>query len=88
MSYTKARTAREAYNAQLARLEYEERSGKLVNADEVKAEAFKLARTVRDAMMNIPDRISAELVGQTDARDIHALLSSEIRKAMESLIDG
>jgi hypothetical protein len=79
VSYTKARTAREAYNAQLARLEYEERSGKLVNADEVRAEAFKLARTVRDAMMNIPDRISAELVGQTDARDIHAL---------EALIDG
>lgn len=88
MSYTKARTAREAYNAQLARLEYEERSGKLVNADEVKAEAFRLARTVRDAMMNIPDRVSAELAGEMDARNIHALLTDEIRKAMESLIDG
>ena len=39
-TYAESRAVREAYQARLAKLEFEEKSGKLVNADEVKAEAF------------------------------------------------
>ena len=40
--------------ARLAKLEYEEKSGKLVSADEVKARAFRMARGARDALRRCP----------------------------------
>lgn len=87
-SYNRSRAFREAYNARIAKLEYEERVGTLVNADEVRAEAFKLARSVRDSLLNIPDRLAAVLAGESDARHIHMLLTDEIRKALEGLTDA
>lgn len=81
-----SRAILEAYRARLAKLEYEEKSGKLVDAEKVKAEAYKLARTVRDSMFNIPDRVAAEFAGISTAAEIHMRLTDEIRKALESLI--
>lgn len=78
-SYAQSRAIREAYQARLARLEYEERSAKLVDVDKVKAEAFKVARMVRDGMLNLPDRIAHELAHETDAAAVHRRLSDEIR---------
>lgn len=82
-----SRAIKEAYLARLAKLEYEEKSGKLVPAADVKNEAFKVARVVRDNMLNIPDRISAELAATTDTVQIHKLLTDEIRKALEAISD-
>lgn len=84
-SLTQSRQLHEAYRARLAKLEYEEKSGKLVEAEKVKDEAFKLARTVRDAMLNIPDRVAAEFAGTSNAAEIHMRLTDEIRIALESL---
>lgn len=84
-TFAQSRAIKEAYLARLAKLEFEEKSGKLVNADGMKNEAFKLARIVRDSILNIPDRISAELAAQTDTFSVHKLLTDELRKALESL---
>jgi hypothetical protein len=51
-------------------------------AEPVKAEALKLARTVREAMLNIPDRIAAEFARLTNAHAIHARLNEEIQVAL------
>lgn len=80
-----ARYNHELYKSKLARLEYEQKSGKLVDADAVKNEAFKLARGLRDALMNIPDRLATELTGMTDPHAIHQRLSDEIRMALGAL---
>lgn len=80
-----SRAIKEAYLARLAKLEYEEKSGKLVSAADVKNEAFKVARIVRDNMLNIPDRVSAELAALTEPAQIHRFLTEEIRKALEGL---
>ena len=37
---------------------------------------------VRDAMLNIPDRIASELAAETDQFEIHRLLTVEIRRAL------
>lgn len=84
-SYAQSRAVREAYQARLAKLEYEQKSGKLVDADQVKASAFKTARTVRDGLLNLPDRIAHELAHETDATRVHARLSTEIRTVLEAL---
>lgn len=84
-SYANSKAIRENYLARLAKLDYEERSGKLVDAEAVKKEAFKVARTVRDGLLNIPDRVAAEFAGLTKPHEIHVRLSEEIRKALEAL---
>ena len=73
------------YQAELARLKFEEQEGSLVSSDKVKKTAFKIARSVRDAMINIPDRLAAELSGMTDQFLIHKRISEEIREALENL---
>lgn len=84
-TFQQARTLREAYMARLAKLEYDEKSGLLVRADAVKNEAFKVARTVRDNMLNIPDRIAAELANETNQFKVHQRLTAEIRRALEDM---
>jgi hypothetical protein len=56
--YARARAEREHYSALLAKLEYEERAGKLIDTDDVKAQAFRTYREFRDRLLNIPDRVS------------------------------
>lgn len=81
-----SRAKREAYEAELARLKYEQQAGILVDAEDVKKEAFKTARIIRDGLLNIPDRVAAELVGASDSFVIHRRLTEEIRKALETAL--
>ena len=83
-----SRARREHYQAELAKLQVSQQRRELVAAEEVKAEAFKAARSVRDALMALPDRLAAQLAGTTDARQCHTLLSEELRVALRSLADG
>jgi DNA-binding transcriptional regulator YhcF (GntR family) len=86
--YTKARAFREFYQARLAKLEYEERIGKLVSKDEVQVAAFNKFRQYRDAMLNIPDRVAAMLAAETDAAKCYEILATEIRKALNEFADA
>lgn len=85
LDYSRARAIRENYLARLAKIEYEERSGKLVSKDEVAVAAFTKARTVRDGMLNIPDRVAAIVAAEPDADKVHLILTDEIRKALNEL---
>lgn len=82
VSYAESRAKRESYNAELARLELEEKQGTLVDAEVVKKQAFAVARQVRDGMLNIPDRVAAEMAALTDQFEVHRRLTEEIRKAL------
>jgi phage terminase Nu1 subunit (DNA packaging protein) len=86
-SLTKNRAVKEHFNARLAKLAYEQRSGKLVDKEDVEKEAFVIARRVRDALLSIPDRVSAELAAEQNQFKIHARLTEEIRKSLISLKD-
>lgn len=86
--YNASRAKKESYLAELARLEYEEKDGTLVNAEKVRKEAFGIARQVRDGMLNIPDRIASELAALTDQFEIHNRLTEEIRKTLEGALKG
>jgi hypothetical protein len=80
-----SRAKREFADAQLAELKLEKEKGKLIDADSVRREAFKVARFVRDALLNIPDRVAPELAGESNVFKVHARLTEEIRKTLESL---
>lgn len=83
--YTQSRSLRESYQARLAKLDYEQRSGKLVDSDEVRESGFKVARAVRDSLMNVPDRIDAILAAETDRHSVHTILTKAIMEALERL---
>ena len=86
-SITQSKAILEAYKARLARIEYELKIEKLVEASDVKEQAFRLGRQLRDSMLNIPDRVSAEFAGIAIASEIHTRLTDEIRKVLEALGD-
>lgn len=84
-SFAQSRALREAYNARLAKLEFEERSGKLVDIDQLRIEAFKIHRRVRDSILNIPDRCAPQLATMSDVAEIHAFLLGEITQSLRML---
>ena len=83
--YQTSRAIREAYAARLAKLEYEERTAKLISSDEVEMRTFNLARRLRDRMQTIPRRLAAALAAEQDPRVIEQRLDDEIRQALEEL---
>jgi hypothetical protein len=84
-SYAASRAAREAYLARLAKLDFEERSGKLVDADQVRTQVYALGRRLRDAFLGLPDRVAPLLVGQSDQAVVHRLLTQEIMVCLAEL---
>lgn len=85
LTYAEARAQHERFKSRLAQLELEQREGKLVEADAVQREAFKAARQVRDALLNLPDRVAGVLAAETNQFKVHQLLTKEIRRALEDL---
>lgn len=50
--------------------------------------AFEVGRRVRDALMVIPNRLSALLAAEQDRHKVHEMLEKEIRQALEYLSSG
>jgi len=55
---------------------------------EVEKMTFELNRQAREAMANIPARISGILAATTDQAKVFRLLNEEIQQAMEGLAGG
>lgn len=86
-SYLQARAIREHYKARQEKQRFEERAGVLVHVDKVKSTAFSLSRTLRDALLALPDRLAPIIAAEQDPRLVHELLSSEIRMILEQLTE-
>ena len=90
VDYQKARAVRETYAARLAKLEFEGRSDKLVNKDEVDTKVFTLARQLRDRMLQIPNKVAPEIVAlvvdKPDVRGVADLIDRAIHQALEELV--
>ena len=87
-SFNESRAKSEHFRAELARLDLEVKEDQLVEVSRVKREAFSAARAVRDALGNIPDRVSNQMAAESDPVVIHQTLTEEIRKALETLTDA
>ena len=65
--------------------------GELVNADQVKHDAFKTARIIRDTLLNIPTRVAGQLAGELGLsqgqgqEQVFQILNKEIQQALEVL---
>ena len=89
VDYHKARAVRETYAARLAKLEFEERSEKLISKADTDTLFFTLARQLRDRIQQIPRKVAPEIVAlvvaSPDVRGVTDILDAAIREALEDL---
>ena len=83
-----SRARREHFQAELAAMQVAQQRGELVSAAEMKAAAFKEARTARDRLMAVPSRLASELASCSDPRQCHLMLAEEIRVCLKGLSDA
>jgi len=71
------------YSGKLEKLKYERESEQVINREEVEDKAFIVARTIRDKIMTIPERLSDELASLNDSHIIKELLYKEFSNLLE-----
>ncbi len=86
-NFAQSRAIKEAYNARLAKLSYEEKSGALVRTDNVKVAWFNTLRVVRDRTLNLPDRLAPILAAETDPKVVREMLEEELRIILNDAAD-
>lgn len=90
--YAKSRAIREAYAARLAKLEFDEKSGRLVSIDEVKAEQFRIARALRDRLLQLPAKVAPEIVAlvveDPDVVAVEQMLETELRELLAQFVQA
>lgn len=74
--------------ADRADLEFRERAGELVRAEDVRRVTFGIWRTVRDAILACPDRLGPVLASEADPRRCSALLADELRTLLRAASDA
>ena len=84
----KTRIKKEMEQVKLLEAKAKAEVGELIPVEEVKTEAFNVARVVRNNLLNIPDRVSALLASTNDTEKLHETLTEEIRTALEELTQG
>ncbi|MBV2146660.1 MULTISPECIES: hypothetical protein [unclassified Wolbachia] len=81
----KTRIKNEMERGKLLEAKVKAEVGKFVSIEEVKTEAFNIARVVRNNLLNIPNRVSALLASLSDTEKIHMALTEEITSSLEEL---
>lgn len=86
-SLLQARTVNEVVKAQTNKVRLARLKGELVDRPQAIAHVFKLARTERDAWLNWPARISAQMAATLacDAHAMHVALEAAVREHLQEL---
>jgi phage terminase Nu1 subunit (DNA packaging protein) len=84
--FANARADREGYKAKIARLEYREAAGKLVNAEVVKREWVAIGSRIRTKLLGVPTKLKQKTPDLSDEQ--FQALEGIIREALEGLADG
>lgn len=87
VAYLDSRARREDFEARSAELDYLERAGLLVSTTEVRETMFKRYRTLRDKLLNIPDRIASVIAVERDPVLVHQALTAELKRVLQDLVD-
>lgn len=88
-SLLQARTVNEVVKAQTNKVRLARLKGELVDRPQAIAHVFKLARTERDAWLNWPARVSAQMASKlvVDAHILHVVLETAVREHLQELGD-
>lgn len=84
-TWAEAKTRKDKAAADLLELQLRTKKGELLERTLVERQAFEAARRVRDAILNVPNRIADQLAVETDRFRVHQLMVAELNKALEEL---
>ncbi len=86
-SLLQARTVNEVVKAQTNKVRLARLKGELVDRSQAIAHVFKLARAERDAWLNWPARVSAQMAARlgVDPHTMHVALESAVREHLQEL---
>lgn len=86
-SLLQARTVNEVVKAQTNKVRLARLKGELVDRNQAIAHVFKLARAERDAWLNWPARVSAQMAAKlgVDPHAMHIALESAVREQLQEL---
>lgn len=76
--FADSRDRKEHYSAELSRLDYEERCGKLMVASEVIGVVAGAAVTLRTRLESFPDLLAPQLAAIADEQQIRAMLADQV----------
>jgi hypothetical protein len=85
--YLKARAKREDFQARQAELDYLRAIGELISASDQRQVSAHRYRAMRDALLNIPDRVASILAAERDPARVHLELTNEIKRVLHELSD-
>ena len=85
LTLKEAQTFYTIYRGKLSQLKYEAESDRLILKSDVEQKAFVTARTIRDQLLAIPERISGALVSMTEVSEVKETLYDEIIRVLEDL---
>jgi len=88
-SLLQARTVNEVVKAQTNKVRLARLKGELVERNQAIAHVFKLARAERDAWLNWPARVSAQMAAKLaiDPHTMHVALEAAVREHLQELGD-
>ena len=86
-SLLQARTVNEVVKAQTNKVRLARLKGELIDRPQAIAHVFKLARSERDAWLNWPARVSAQMAAklEIDAHTMHVALENAVREHLQEL---
>ena len=89
MSFLRARMANEVLKAQTARLRLQKMKGELVDRAKATSLVFDLARRERDAWMNWPPRVAADMAAElgVEAHLMEQVLEHHLRRHLAELAE-
>lgn len=93
-SMAQGQAIKTAYQARLLQLNFEERSGKLVSAEEMERKRFESGRQVRDAVLRIGPQMIGEIakaaggLNPDQRADVLLVIQRYLVGALEALADG
>ena len=84
-TYEEAKIYQTIYMGKLAEQKFAEKEKLLISRDVVEAEAFKIARKIRDSILAMPERIAGELTTLTEVHEIKEVMYRELLVFLEDL---
>jgi hypothetical protein len=86
--YAKARTEVLLIELQLKKLRYEEKAKNLVPARDVADAAYRTIRCLKEACMNIPARVAAQVAVENDQARCYSIIEAEVIAVFTDFAEG
>ncbi len=87
-SFQQARIIDAVYRAKIRRLEFEVKTGRLIEVEPLKKKVSEEVRAFRDGVLGLPDRLSTVIAAERDGAKVRKLLYDELKREFDRLAEA